>query len=168
MRGAASRTPLVRWPRWRLCAGTLPPSRGLPETRPMTMEPAATQRVGWRTHVRTSSIARLLALAIVALMTWYFLTTDAVRWDNAFFVPDALLILFLLVSALLPYRVARFALIFAFAWAAAVYTVSLFTYVVRGDFLEGANHLALILPGVLMAVLLAYDIDRGRRPGVAS
>jgi hypothetical protein len=102
-----------------------------------------------------TTAARIVALMITAVIVHYFLTSDAIRAGNPFLVPDALLTVLLLASALLPRRLAAPAMIFAFAWAAAVLTVSLCTYIVRGAFAEGANHLALIVPSVAMAGLLA-------------
>lgn len=104
-------------------------------------------------------VARCVALSIVLLMVWYFITSDAIRSDNAFLVPDALLTVLLFTSAVLPHRIAVPALIFSFAWAAAVYTTSLCSYAVRGQFAEGANHLALIIPSVVMAMLLARCVN---------
>ncbi|MFC6023717.1 hypothetical protein ACFP2T_47140 [Plantactinospora solaniradicis] len=100
----------------------------------------------------TVVVARGIAAALTLVMVYYFWTSDAIRSGNPFLVPDLLLTLFALVSLLLPRRVAVPAMIFAFAWAAGVLTVSLFTYVVRGEF--PVDHLFLILPSIAMAVLL--------------
>jgi hypothetical protein len=109
-----------------------------------------------------ATAARVVAIVIAAVMVHYLLTSDAVRAGNPFLVPDALLTVLLLTSALLPRRLAVPAMIFAFAWAAAVLTVSLCTYIVRGAFADGADHLALILPSVAMAGLLARTVSRRR------
>lgn len=106
------------------------------------------------------TVSRGVALVVVLVMIWYFVTTDAIRSENPFLVPDALLTVLLLTAALLPRRLAVPALIFAFAWASAVYTVSLCTYAVRGAFAEGANHLALIIPMVLAAGFLMASMRR--------
>jgi len=107
--------------------------------------------------------ARFVALAIVAVMVLYFATAGVIRSDNPFLVPDALLTVLLLTAALLPQRAAVPALIFAFGWDTAVYSTSLCTYAVRGEFAEGANHFALILPSLAMAVLLAHGL--AKQPG---
>jgi hypothetical protein len=104
-------------------------------------------------------VARVVAVALVLVMAYYFATSNAIRSGNAFLVPDALLTVFLLAAAVLPSRWAGPALIFALAWAAAVWTVSLCTYAVRGEFADGANHLALILPAVAAAAFLAVTRD---------
>jgi uncharacterized membrane protein len=101
---------------------------------------------------------RAVAFVIAIIMTQYFFTSDAVRSDNAFLVPDLLLVAFLLTASLLPQRAAVPALLFAFGWETGVFTTSLFTYIVRDEFAEGANHLALILPSLLMAILLAHRV----------
>jgi hypothetical protein len=107
-------------------------------------------------------VARAVALAVVVVMIFYFTTTDAISSSNPFLVPDALLTVLLLVCALLPRRFAEPALIFSLAWAAAVYTVSLCTYAVRGEFAEGADHFALIIPAVLAGGYLALGVSRRR------
>ncbi|MEO3814600.1 hypothetical protein ABGB17_36865 [Sphaerisporangium sp. B11E5] len=104
---------------------------------------------------RTVTVARYVALTLTAVMIWYFLTSDAVRAGNPFLVPDLLLTAFLLISAVLPHRLAAPALLFAFPWAAAVWTVSLFTYITRDAFWDGADHLALILPSLALTYLLS-------------
>jgi hypothetical protein len=110
--------------------------------------------------------ARIVAFVISVVMIIYFPTSDAIRSDNPFLVPDLLLAAFLLTSALLPRRAAVPALIFSFGWDTAVFTTSLFTYIVRDEFAEGANHLALILPSLVMAILLGrgvYKADTSER-----
>lgn len=113
-------------------------------------------------------IARGVAAALTLVMIYYFWTSDAIRSGNPFLVPDLLLTLFALASLLLPRRVAVPAMIFAFAWAAGVLTVSLFTHLVRDEF--PVDHLFLILPSIAMAALLGriaakadrYDSKRRR------
>jgi hypothetical protein len=102
--------------------------------------------------------ARFVAIAITLVMVWYFATQDVIRSDNPFLVPDALLTVLLLTAAILPRRLSVPGLIFAFAFATAVYSVSLSTYVVRGAFTDGANHLALIIPMLVMAALLMRKV----------
>ncbi|WP_440064383.1 LuxR C-terminal-related transcriptional regulator [Streptosporangium sp. OZ121] len=53
--------------------------------------------------------------------------------------------------------VAERTVIFVLAWSAAVWTVSLCTYITRGAFSDGANHLALIIPSVVAAGLPAVS-----------
>ncbi len=114
-------------------------------------------------------IARGVALAITGVMVYYFPTSDAIRSDNPFLVPDLLLTLLLVMAALAPRRVAIPGLLFAFAFATAVYTVSMSTYTVRGEFTDGADHVALITPMLVMSVLLARELGRAPigapRPG---
>ncbi|GII52435.1 hypothetical protein Pth03_08240 [Planotetraspora thailandica] len=108
-----------------------------------------------RAQRNAMTTARIVALALVAVMAVYFITSDAIRSGNPFLVPDALLTALLAVSAAFRGRLAVPVMIFSFAWAAAVWTVSLCTYITRGAFEDGANHLALIIPSVGVAGLLA-------------
>ena len=107
--------------------------------------------------------ARCVALAITLVMIWYFITSDAIRSDNPFLVPDLLLTAFLLAAGLLPAGIARPALVFAFGWTSAVLTVSLFTYIVRDEFSQGANHLAMIIPSLAMAAILTLTLQKFTR-----
>lgn len=107
---------------------------------------------------RAIGIARFVAVALTLVMAYYFLTSDAIRSGNPFLVPDALLTVLLLAAALTPRRWAAPVMIFAFAWSAAVWTVSLSSYAVRGEFADGANHFALIIPACVMAGLLAFAV----------
>jgi hypothetical protein len=110
-------------------------------------------------EVRTAvAAARFVAIAIVLVMVWYFATRDVIRSDNPFWVPDALLGVLLLTAAVLPRRLAAPSLIFAFGFASAVFSVSLSTYVVRGAFADGANHIALIAPMLVMAAWLLRTV----------
>ncbi|GIG91105.1 hypothetical protein [Plantactinospora endophytica] len=112
-------------------------------------------------RVDTVAVARGTAALLTVVMVWYFATSGAVRSDNLFLVPDLLVTVFALGSSLLPRRVAVPAMLFAYAWAAAVFTTSLFSYVVRGEF--PVDHVFLILPSVVLAVLLGR-IAAGRVP----
>jgi hypothetical protein len=105
--------------------------------------------------------ARVIALIIVTIMAAYFITTDAIRGNNPFLVPDMVLTAALLVSALLPQRSAAPALIFSFGWAAGDYTTSMFTHIIDGRF--PVDHVLLILFCVGVPVLLARDLLRGRQ-----
>jgi hypothetical protein len=114
--------------------------------------------VSMATIKNSTTIARGVGVAMALVMIHYFATTDAIRSGNAFLVPDLVLTVFVLVSALLPGRLAVPAMIFAFGWASAVYSVSLATYTVRGDFADGADHLALILPSLVMVGFLVRQV----------
>ncbi|MDW5330048.1 hypothetical protein [Plantactinospora sp. KLBMP9567] len=107
-------------------------------------------------------VARGAAAALTVAMVWYFATSDALRSDNPFLVPDLLVMVFALGSSLLPRRAAVPAMIFTFGWAAGVFTTSLFHYVVRGEF--PVDHIFLILPSVVMAVLLGRVAAAGPVP----
>lgn len=110
------------------------------------------------------NISRGVAIIVSLLMIQYFFTSDAVRSDNMFLVPDLLLAFFLLVSGLLPTRIAKPALIYAFGWTGGVLTTSMFGYVVRGEFpQDGGNHLFLIIPCAAMAVALARNLQKRDR-----
>lgn len=109
----------------------------------------------------TTRVARCVAVVMSLVMTNYLLTDAVHRDDNPFLVPDVLVAVLLGGSASLPRRLAAPAMLFAFAWTAGVITVSLFSYVVRGEFAVG--NLALILVSVAMAVPLAYRLAPGRQ-----
>lgn len=88
-------------------------------------------------------------------MAVFLVVSGAIRADNPFLVPDALLTVLLVISACLPARWAVQALIFAFALAVGAWTASLSHYAVRGDLVDGLNHLPLIASAVLQSVFLA-------------
>ncbi|MQA01229.1 MAG: hypothetical protein GEV07_00375 [Streptosporangiales bacterium] len=77
-------------------------------------------------------VARLVALA-VSVSTFVFLFLhDSWRADNIFLVPDLVLCVALAVTAALPLRSARPALVAALCFAAGVFTTSVASYAVRG------------------------------------
>ncbi|GAA3779169.1 hypothetical protein GCM10022225_79150 [Plantactinospora mayteni] len=112
-------------------------------------------------RLETVAVARGMAGALTVAMVWYFATSDALRSENPFLVPDLLVAIFALASSLLPRRAAVPAMIFTFGWAAGVFTTSLFHYVVRGEF--PVDHIFLILPSLVLAVLLGR-VAGGRVP----
>lgn len=104
-------------------------------------------------------IARIMAGLLALFMAAYFVTDNfggsSVRsLDNPFLVPDLLIVVLLGSAAALPRRLAVPALIFALAWAAAVWAVSLSHWLVDGELARGLGHLALIIPAVIAAVLV--------------
>ncbi|MDR7384863.1 hypothetical protein [Promicromonospora iranensis] len=105
--------------------------------------------------------ARIVAAIQATVMTVYFLVTNAVRADNPFFVPDLLLTVLLVVAASLPARWAVPALVFAFGLAAGVWTVSLSHYAVRGELVDGLDHLPLIGACVVQSLFLIRHLGRG-------
>lgn len=105
--------------------------------------------------------ARIVAAIQATVMTVYFLVTDAVRADNPFLVPDLLLTVLLVVAACLPARWAVPALVFAFGLAAGVWTVSLSHYAVRGELVDGLDHLPLIGASVVQSLFLVRHLGRG-------
>ncbi|MER5651198.1 hypothetical protein [Streptosporangium sp. NPDC002524] len=109
------------------------------------------------------TIARWTIGVLTVVMIYYFVTSDAIRPGNPFLVPDLVLTVLLPASATLRGRLAVPAMIFAFAWAAAVWTVSLCTYITRGAFPDGANHIPLILSSVVAAGLLAISVNSRTR-----
>ncbi|MEU8382727.1 hypothetical protein [Streptosporangium sp. NPDC048865] len=113
-----------------------------------------------------TTTARWVIVLLTAVMIYYFVTSDAIRAGNPFLVPDLILTALLPASAALRGRLAVPAMTFAFAWSAAVWTVSLCTYITRGAFADGANHIPLILAGVVAAALLATSVS-AREPSDA-
>ncbi|WP_205473546.1 hypothetical protein [Nocardioides sp. SYSU D00038] len=125
---------------------------------------------------RVIGISRGVAAVLAFAMATYFATDnfggEPVRtWDNAFLVPDLLIVVLLGVSALLPLRLARPALMFSLAWGAAVWTTSLSHWFVEGEYGRGVGHLFFIGPAVIAAALLARErpVDpRGHSSGAVS
>ncbi len=108
-------------------------------------------------RVRNATTARWLIVALTVTMIYYFVTSNAMRPGNPFPVPDMILTVLLPASAAFRGRLAVPAMMFALAWSAAVWTGSLCTSITRGAFADGANHLALIVPSVVAAGLLAVS-----------
>jgi hypothetical protein len=106
------------------------------------------------------TVARGVALVVAVIMIFYFATSDAIRADNAFLVPDLALTAFLLGTAFLRGRLAVPAMLFSFAWAAGVFTVAWFEYVVRDEY--PIAHPALIAGCLVAAGLLTREIVRSK------
>ncbi|WP_125777404.1 hypothetical protein [Antribacter gilvus] len=106
--------------------------------------------------------ARVVAAIQATVMAVFLAASGALRADNPFAVPDALLTLLLAVAACLPARWAAPSLIFSFALAVGVWTVSLSHYAVRGDLVDGLNHLPLVASAVVQSVVLARHLSRSR------
>jgi hypothetical protein len=104
------------------------------------------------------SVARVVAAVIAVIMAVYLAVDGAHRPANPFLVPDVLVVALLAGAAPLPRRVAPVALLAAFTWTAGVLTVSVFTYVVRGEF--AWPNLALVAAALTMAALLANQVCR--------
>jgi hypothetical protein len=102
------------------------------------------------------SVARVAAAVIAVIMAVYLAVDGAHRPANPFLVPDILVLALLAGAASLPGRAAPVGLLSAFTWTAGVLTVSVFTYVVRGE-LPWPN-LALVATALTMAALLARSI----------
>lgn len=98
-------------------------------------------------------VARGVAAIMTVIMVVYLAVDGAHRPANPFLVPDIAVAVLLAGAALLPRSMAPVGLVFAFAWTAGVITVSLFSYVVRGEFSWG--NLALVLAALVTAGALA-------------
>lgn len=103
-------------------------------------------------------LARGVAVIMSVIMIVYLAVDGAHRPANPFLVPDIAVAVLLTGAVLLPKRMAPVGLIFAFAWTAGVITVSLCSYVVRGEFAWG--NLALILTALATAAVLAGHTAR--------
>ncbi|MFG1704162.1 hypothetical protein ACFLIM_13315 [Nonomuraea sp. M3C6] len=100
--------------------------------------------------------ARWVAAAESVIMAGYLAVDGAHRPNNMFLWPDIAVAVFLAVAAALPHRLARPAMIFAFGWAGGVITVSIFSYVVRGEF--AWPNLGIVVAAVTMAALLIRQL----------
>jgi ABC-type dipeptide/oligopeptide/nickel transport system permease component len=105
--------------------------------------------------------ARVVAAILATVMLVFLALTGAIRADNPFMVPDLLLSVLLLVTACLPARWAAPALLFAFGLASGVWTASLSHYAVRGELVDGLDHLPLIGACVIQSVFLVRRLIRG-------
>jgi ABC-type dipeptide/oligopeptide/nickel transport system permease component len=105
--------------------------------------------------------ARVVAAILATVMLVFLVVTGAIRADNPFMVPDLLLSILLLVTACLPARWAAPALLFAFGLASGVWTTSLSHYAVRGELVDGLDHLPLIGACVIQSLFLARRLLRG-------
>lgn len=113
-------------------------------------------------------IARTVAVTLATVMIVYLVVSGAIRADNPFLVPDLLLSVLLLVTACLPARWAPPALLFAFGLATGVWTTSLSHYAVRGELVDGLDHLPLIAACVIQSFFLARRLLRGPADGPRS
>lgn len=100
---------------------------------------------------------RTVAVALSLVTFAFFFVHGTFRTDNIFLVPDLLLCVGLVVSALLPRRLARPALLASFAAAAGIFGVSVASYAVRGEL--GLASLAGVLLSLTMVVLLARTLS---------
>ena len=110
----------------------------------------------------TLRTARIVAVILATIMLVYLVISGAIRGDNAFLVPDLLLSVLLLVAAGLPARWAVTVLLFAFGLAVGVWTASLSHYAVRGELVDGLDHLPLIAACVIQSVFLVRLLGRDR------
>jgi hypothetical protein len=115
----------------------------------------------------TLRTARIVAVILAAVMIVFLVVSGAVRTDNPFLVPDLLLSVLLLIAAALPARWAVTVLLFAFGLSAGVWTVSLSHYAVRGELVDGLDHLPLIAACVIQSLFLVRLLgrDRAGNPG---
>lgn len=113
-------------------------------------------------------VARIVAGLLAAFMAAYFATDNfggsPVRTlSNPFLVPDLLIVVLLGIAAVLPRRLAGPALIFGLAWSAAVWALSLSHWLVDGELIRGLGHLAMILPAIIAAALVAAGTGKAPR-----
>ncbi|TDD25349.1 hypothetical protein [Nonomuraea diastatica] len=112
------------------------------------------------------TVARGAAAAMSLIMAGYLALDGAHRPDNPFLWPDAAVAVFLAVASALPRRPAPIAMIVGFGWSAGVLTVSVFSYVVRGEF--AWPNVALVVVALTAAALLGRHLmtpaARGRVP----
>ena len=78
------------------------------------------------------TLGRIAAVALSVSTFVFLFLHDSWRSDNLFLVPDLVLCLLLLVAAALPAKLARPALLGAFAFASGVLATSVASYAVDG------------------------------------
>ncbi|MEW2357178.1 hypothetical protein [Spirillospora sp. NPDC029432] len=106
-------------------------------------------------------IGRAFAVLISGSTFAFLFVHDSWRDDNLFLVPDLILCVLLLVSAALPARYAAPAVAFALAMCTGVFTASVSSYAVRGEF-GGASLLGVIGCAVVAALLQRHLLVQGR------
>lgn len=84
--------------------------------------------------MKSLTIIRSVAIALGVITFAFFFIHDNFRLDNIFFIPDMLLCIALVVAALLPKNFAVPALMATFGAAAGIFSVSVASYAVRGEF----------------------------------
>lgn len=103
-------------------------------------------------------LTRITAI-LIGVGTFVFLfVSDSWRPDNLFLVPDLIITAALVVAAVLPERLARPALLFAFGLAAGVLMTATAWYAVRGQL-----GLASLIGAVAAAVAAILVVVAGRR-----
>lgn len=101
------------------------------------------------------AVARALAFAVSLPTFALLIAADRWRLDHLFFVPDLILCAALVVSAVLPRRIARPALAVSFGFAAGVITTAVFSYVAREAIDEGLLTVLTALACAAAAITLA-------------
>ncbi|GAA5064619.1 hypothetical protein GCM10023259_056140 [Thermocatellispora tengchongensis] len=104
-------------------------------------------------------VARAVAAVISVIMVVHVATVALWRDSDPFLVPDTIVAVLLAVCCLLPNAVAPTVMLFSFGWTAGVLTVSVFTYVVRGEF--AWPNFGIVVASLAMAVLLHRHGRRG-------
>ena len=110
----------------------------------------------------TLRTARVVAVILATVMIVFLVFSGSIRADNAFLVPDLLLSVLLLSAASLPARWAVTVLLFGFGLAVGVWTASLSHYAVRGELVDGLDHLPLIAACVIQSAFLVRLLGRDR------
>jgi hypothetical protein len=107
-------------------------------------------------------LARITAV-LVGVGTFAFLfISNSWSPDNLFLVPDLIITAALVIAALLPKRLARPALLFAFGLAAGVLMTATSWYAIRGQL--GLASLIGAAASAVMAALVAAGRPRGAVP----
>lgn len=102
--------------------------------------------------MNTLKTARIIAIALSVITFAFIFIHDNFRLDNIFFIPDMLLCVVLIVAALLPARLAVPLLIATYGAAAGIFSVSVASYAVRGEF-GLASFIGIIISSVMAGLL---------------
>jgi hypothetical protein len=105
---------------------------------------------------------RIVAVTISVVTFAFFFIHDTFRLDNVFFVPDVLLCLVLIIGAVIPQRQAVPLLLASFGAAGGIFSVSVASYAVRGEF--GAASLVGALISIAMVAVLTRFVAVKAKP----
>lgn len=96
---------------------------------------------------------RVAAVALAVITFIFFFIHDTFRLDNIFFIPDVLLCVALVIGGISPRRLAVPVLMASFGAAVGIFSVSVASYAVRGEF--GAASFLGVLVSMVMVVVVS-------------
>ena len=83
--------------------------------------------------MKTITFARYIAIFMSVVTLFFLFLHRSFRTDNIFLVPDIILCCLLIISAVLPKKIAPVAMLFSFGLASGVFITSVSQYIVQGE-----------------------------------